>query len=290
MRQILLTIAFMLILYRLFNRSHILEGLDTSVNADIDAIQNLSNIAATLLAGGITVPGNMKVTGNVDVSTNLNVTGDVSLSKDLKVAGKISKISSGSDVNLNNYSLYLRETGDNNHQIQFSGDVDGPLIKGFGGGKLSTAAADIAKWDNSGLSLVNGGVFMPTGPMVKDNKTLKGQGVYLGWNKSGGQGETNIINNRGSGPGGISFDQYNNDNTFLKELGRFDGDGRFYANALCIGGTCIGETELRVLMGYNYFQLMDQTSPGRCRDMGGNGHKDCGDYWARFFELSCNRL
>ena len=151
--------------------------------------------------------------GSFDGSGNFNVTG---------------KIYSGNDSYLNNYSLYLRREGDTNHQIQYSGDVDGPKIRGYGGGKLSTASADIAKWSNNGLSLVNGSVFIPGGPMIdKDKKTLNSQGAYIGWNMNVGQGETNIINNRGGGPGGIYFDQYNSDNTYDKRLGSFDGSGNF---------------------------------------------------------------
>jgi hypothetical protein len=37
------------------------------------------------------------------------------------------------------------------------------------------------------------------------NPTTTGQGAYLGWNMTGGQGETDFINNQGGGPGGFYF-------------------------------------------------------------------------------------
>lgn len=266
MQQILLTTAFLLILYRLFNPSHVIEGLDTtSITADVDAVQNLSNIAASLLAGGITVPGNMKVLGNIDISTNIDVDG---------------KISTKTSLNMNRKPIYLREPGESYHSVTFDSVADGTKISGYAGGKLSTVKGDIAKWNNNGLSMVNGGVFIPTGPMVsaessvKDKKTLNGQGVYLGWNMNVGQGETDIINNKGGGPGGIFFEQFKADNTYDKQLGKFDGEGNFSAagkitaaNQLCIGGTCINEDHIKVLTGAKWFNIKKGSANGECIDI-----------------------
>ena len=284
MQQILLTTAFLLILYRLFNPSHVIEGLDTtSITADVDAVQNLSNIAASLLAGGITVPGNMKVLGNIDISTNIDVGG---------------KISTKTSLNMNRKPIYLREPGESYHSVTFDSAADGTKISGYAGGKLSTVNGDIAKWNNNGLSMVNGGVFIPTGPMVsaessvKDKKTLNGQGVYLGWNMNVGQGETDIINNKGGGPGGIFFEQFKADNTYDKQLGKFDGEGNFSAagkitaaNQLCIGGTCINEDKLKMLNSDKWFNLKIPAAGEHCYDLGqlfrNISYKDCGDKWAK---------
>jgi hypothetical protein len=40
------------------------------------------------------------------------------------------------------------------------------------------------------------------------NAYANSQGLFLGWNKSGGTGESNLVNHRGLGAGGFYFDNY----------------------------------------------------------------------------------
>ncbi len=51
-----------------------------------------------------------------------------------------------------------------------------------------------------------------------------GQGSYLGWNKSGGGGEVNLVNSIGGGNGGFAFDQTANGTTFSR-LFTLSGNG-----------------------------------------------------------------
>lgn len=55
------------------------------------------------------------------------------------------------------------------------------------------------------------------------------QGMYLGWNISGGTGETDFINSRGGGAGGYNF--YNTDgSTFLTLIASINGTGEVLAS------------------------------------------------------------
>lgn len=53
----------------------------------------------------------------------------------------------------------------------------------------------------------------------------EGQGTYVGWNESGGQGESNIINNRGGGVGGFVFRTVNANNSVQTGYVRISGTG-----------------------------------------------------------------
>lgn len=52
-----------------------------------------------------------------------------------------------------------------------------------------------------------------------------GQGTYLGWNESGGQGESDFVNNRGGGVGGFLFRTVNQANSVQTGFVRFTGTG-----------------------------------------------------------------
>lgn len=52
-----------------------------------------------------------------------------------------------------------------------------------------------------------------------------GQGTYLGWNESGGQGESDFVNNRGEGVGGFLFRTVNQANSVQTGFVRFTGTG-----------------------------------------------------------------
>jgi hypothetical protein len=52
-----------------------------------------------------------------------------------------------------------------------------------------------------------------------------GQGTYLGWNESGGQGESNFVNNRGGGVGGFKFRIVNQSNTVQTGEMTLSGNG-----------------------------------------------------------------
>jgi hypothetical protein len=52
-----------------------------------------------------------------------------------------------------------------------------------------------------------------------------GQGTYLGWNESGGQGESNFVNNKGGGVGGFKFRIVNQGNTVQTGEMTLSGNG-----------------------------------------------------------------
>jgi hypothetical protein len=58
-----------------------------------------------------------------------------------------------------------------------------------------------------------------------------GQGSYVSWNESGGQGETNFINNHGGGIGGFTFRSVNANNTVQSMTIQFDSGGSIHATS-----------------------------------------------------------
>jgi hypothetical protein len=62
------------------------------------------------------------------------------------------------------------------------------------------------------------------------------QGGYLSWNRSGGTGETNFINNRGEGKGGFEFINCDADGSNMQSIGKVDGDGEWKLPKLLVDG------------------------------------------------------
>jgi fibronectin-binding autotransporter adhesin len=62
------------------------------------------------------------------------------------------------------------------------------------------------------------------GILARGNGPISNQGAYLQWNRSGGAGETWLINQQGGGSGGIRFGSATTSNT-VTEWARFDGSG-----------------------------------------------------------------
>jgi len=97
----------------------------------------------------------------------------------------------------------------------------------LGLGKLavldSLSASDVGAYPQTGGN-VNGyvsanylGVTQVANPSV--------QGTFVGWNDSGGQGESDFVNNRGGGVGGFHFRTVNSDNTVQTGTVEFSGTG-----------------------------------------------------------------
>ena len=97
------------------------------------------------------------------------------------------------------------------------------------GGTLTAGSASI-----TGNTIVGGSVGIGTtatqaldvngGILARSSGAISNQGAYLQWNRSGGQGETWLLNQQGGGLGGIYFgksDQSNN----ATEWARFDANG-----------------------------------------------------------------
>jgi len=74
--KILILICFVLIGYLFYNQNNhsesmtdiapdLKDAIKQIYNADVEAIRNLANVAVQLQAGGLTVPGDLKITGNI---------------------------------------------------------------------------------------------------------------------------------------------------------------------------------------------------------------------------------
>ncbi|WP_223509988.1 phage tail protein [Rahnella sp. GSA61A] len=72
---------------------------------------------------------------------------------------------------------------------------------------------------------VNGGVTANFLRAITLPQPGNGQGTYLGWNESGGQGESNFVNNKGGGVGGFLFRTVNQANSVQTGYVRISGTG-----------------------------------------------------------------
>jgi len=98
--KIISIIFMMIVIYQIYQLNCVVfnegfEGATQSIAGvdDTNAINTLAQIAKNLMAGGLTVPGNMnvtgdtKVTGALGVGTTLNVTSNTALGGNLNVTG-----------------------------------------------------------------------------------------------------------------------------------------------------------------------------------------------------------
>lgn len=72
---------------------------------------------------------------------------------------------------------------------------------------------------------VNGGVTANFLRAITLPQPGNGQGTYLGWNESNGQGESNFVNNKGGGVGGFVFRTVNANNSVQTGYVRISGTG-----------------------------------------------------------------
>ena len=147
------------------------------------------------------------------------------------------------------------------NDVTFKGVISTPWNI-VGGGLISTGAASIEKGVGigggldvtgdiaahkdvrvDGVVVANGGIQQQSNPnainemwrvLIKGTPLPIGnrQGLHLGWNESGGSGESCFVTNRGIGSGGFVFRTVNFENT--AEIGRvtFTGDGEVLARHL----------------------------------------------------------
>jgi len=97
------------------------------------------------------------------------------------------------------------------------------------GGSAGTAGTSLLRVQGTGQ--VGIGVASPTqtldvngGILARSTSAISQQGAYLQWNRTGGQGETWLLNQQGGGPGGIYFGKSDGSNN-ATEWARFDGNG-----------------------------------------------------------------
>ena len=90
---------------------------------------------------------------------------------------------------------------------------------------IGISAANVGAYPQSGGNVggyVNATYLSATQPA---NPGKEVQGTFIGWNETGGQGESHFINNRGGGVGGFAFRTVNSNNTQQTGYVRFSGVG-----------------------------------------------------------------
>ncbi len=132
---------------------------------------------------------------------------------------------------------------------------------------VGTTAGTVATGDDGRLGTVNGksGGKISSGIGVSNPASINGQGTYLSWNESNGQGEGSIVVNKGGGVGGFNIRIVNQENTAELASYKFGPDGIFNSpnGSTSVGGRvrsfiALNPTYLTVLVdgqqkGINFF-------------------------------------
>ena len=263
-----IVVAYIFILYRIDkvegmadigNPDQIKEAVKQIYLADIESIRNLSNVATKLQTDGLTVPGSMNIKGKINVGPNNNdaipdwMTMRVDHAGDshigLRTKGDDKKnvylINRDSHFRVNTHGVgdmfgvnkdghtYSRHTGD--HVFNFNGDGNNPYISL---GKTDTMDKKKLYIQNADAHTEN-----PTFRVgIHGDKILmnmnKSHGVY--WPRKDGRN--------------THFDWEDGKN-YIR--GDTIHDNTLSVGKLCIGGTCIGEQELKYLTKGFYMQVAD---------------------------------
>lgn len=153
----------------IFNRTNKTSKFKLSIDDDDqvklnigDSVIGSNNIQNTL--NNLTIKNDLTISNNdqktVINSNNNEIYGNTNFNNDLTVNGnfKNKNIDNNkiiTDMFLENKTLYYRASGDTNHYTSFSGDVDGPVIMGNRGSKLSSQMfGDHATLYNGNINLL----------------------------------------------------------------------------------------------------------------------------------------
>lgn len=127
--KVLIAICFILIGYLFYNQGQIKElmadvspdikdAIKQIYNVDVEAIRNLSNVATQLQAGGLTVPGDLRITGNVwlgDKNKNQWIIHTPADDRGLFAINRVFRPDIKDDVNwTNGFQLYTSADGTQN--------------------------------------------------------------------------------------------------------------------------------------------------------------------------------
>ena len=205
--------------------------------ADVDAIRNLSEVATKLQAGGLTMPGQLNIISDskhIQLKTKNDDTKNIYLTNtDGHFRLNTHGVGDMFGVNKDGHH-YIRHTGD--HVMHVEGDGINPYISL---GKTGT-------WDKKKLYIQNVDAHTEN-PTFRvgihgDSKVLmnmnKSHGVY--WPRKDGRN--------------THFDWEDSKN-YIR--GDTQHDNTLTVGKLCIGGTCIGEQELKYLTRGFYIQVAD---------------------------------
>ena len=161
--------------------------------------------------------------------------GALSANRTVGLNGKTLDFSGTGTLGLGNNPLRLRGSSDSNHFLSYDGTVDGPLLTGYTGGKLSygTAAASTAlTWNSSGVG-INGGTSAYTLPTSRGTSgqvlTTDGNGAAT-WTtpSSSGGGASSQLQTVKSSTQTIPFGAIPTDVTFDVPSGNTSFDGTVF--------------------------------------------------------------
>ena len=187
-----------------------------------------ANISGTWSVSGADV---YRATGNVGIGTSsptatLDVQGSSSTVKLGGLAGTGTRVVTAA-ANGTLGSVTTASLGDNlgNHTATQALNLGTNALVGNGGstGLTVSSGGQVGIGTTATEALdVNGGI------LARANGLISNQGAHLQWNRSGGTGETLLLNQRGGGPGAIVFgasDAVTTAPNTVTEWARFDGSG-----------------------------------------------------------------
>jgi hypothetical protein len=171
-----------------FGNSSSGNGRQVSVYDDLTVSRNATINGTSLTSGLATFNSGIKVKGKVTATDTADVAG----------------------INLPGTNNNISVDGNGNVLLTSNGKV-----WNFGtNGQLSTPG-------NVNASNINNNPNIFTQTAIGPNT----QGAYMSWNNEGGSGKTYFLNQKGLGPGGFKFYNYNGDNTLRTSEMETDGDG-----------------------------------------------------------------
>ena len=154
------------------------SGLPSNVSFDAQGnmimngnMNTIGTIKASkyLMADGSEMKTNSSVQSGLPSNVSFDAQGNMNMNGDMNVKG---------NIGLSNTKMHFRGTGDPNHYVGYSTDVDGPVLSGCAGGKLRSHCAnkDVLSWNKDGVSIDG---------TIKASKYLMTDGSEM---KSGGSG------------------------------------------------------------------------------------------------------
>jgi filamentous hemagglutinin family protein len=268
-------------------------------NADVDAIRGLSEVAKKLQAGGLTIPGTLKITPGqtIEGQGRLHVTGPellYILNKNGVVIGK----EWGGNGNLSVQGNINSGNGISTDAPTWNGWISG--LFGVGGGKdrvvlgnlenqatVGSHNQDLNAWrtlrlQGEGVNIIpNSGAVNISGPVNAASVSTSG-GISVG-DTITGKGRLHV-----NGPE-LLYILNKNGVIIGKEWG---GNGNLQVQgSLCVGGECIDASHIRMLRDGFYLQVKDapraDNHPARHHanasvHMHGSGHMAVGGPYSAF--------
>ncbi len=178
----------------MYNGSQVVWSQVNAVNADNAA--NAANAAdaahlngfdwSAIFSGGNPQSGSMSV-ANLASRGDLNVNGQTVISgrtflngPSTTIQGTLFAPTIGLHMYMNDWSVYLRNNGDNNHFLRYGNGLgsqsgfDGPMLVGFGGGVLGSAAGGFnwsLRWNSTGTVQTRGSISSGSDRNLKENFT-----------------------------------------------------------------------------------------------------------------------